>query len=316
MKIQLAFLCAALSCSFLAVCAPAGATGGLAWDSVTKFSMSQTAPQPGDFATDFKPAAQPPPATPDHGGMFGLGGMMAKAQAMGAMFANGMAQRHYAAGNLLRVDDPGSQTATITDCRARTLTTLNYADKTYRVESLDALDHGPSHAPSAPSGPAPQTPQDNTKMNIVVTTSALGSKEFSGTSADGYQADMKITVIPESGDPKTMDMLMTSYFSGTAEPTQSCYHAMEPGAMGRAAMNMGLMQHVMAAMRTPKGDPRFTISASGPALPIGRLSLFTVFAPQSSKGGFTILTENGNVRPISDSDASVFAVPAGFTKVN
>jgi hypothetical protein len=41
-----------------------------------------------------------------------------------------------------------------------------------------------------------------------------------------------------------------------------------------------------------------------------------VFAPQSDKGGFTILTENGNVRPISDSDSSIFSVPAGFTKVN
>ena len=153
-------------------------------------------------------------------------------------------------------------------------------------------------------------------MNIVVTTSALGSKEFSGVSADGYQSDMKITVIQQSGDSKTMDMLMTSYYSATPEPAQSCYHAMAPGAMGRAAMNMGLMQHVMAAMRTPKGDPRFTVSASGPPLPAGRLSLFMVFAPQSSKGGFTILTENGNVRPISDSDASTFAVPAGFTKEN
>jgi hypothetical protein len=276
--------------------------------------MSQTAPQPGDFTKDFQTAAQPPPAAPNAGGMFGLGGMMAKAQAMGAMFANGFAERHYAAGSLLRVDNPSAQTATITDCKARTLTTLNLAAKTYRVESLDALAHGSSGGSSASGQPAPQSSPDNTRMNIVLTTSALGSKTFGSTSADGYQSDMKITVIPENGDSKTMDMLMTTYYSATPEPSQSCSHASSFAAMGRAAMSVGLMQHVLTAMRTPKGDPRFTVSASGPALPVGKLSLFTVFAPQSNKGGFTILTENGNVHSISDSDASLFSIPAGFTK--
>jgi hypothetical protein len=317
MKIQFVSLCAALGCAFLTLAEPAAA-GGLAWDSVTKFSMGQSAPQPGDFAQDFQAASQPPSTPqPSQAGMFGLAGMMAKAQSVGAMFMNGFAERYFANGSLLRVENPGARTATITDCKARTRTTLDYANKTYQVESLDALAHGPSGGSSASSASSPRTmPDTMKKMDMVLTTSALGSKNFGGLSADGYQSDMKITITPENGESKTMDMVMTSYFAAMPEPAESCYHASSSAGMGPGALNVGLMQRVMSAMRTPNADSRFAVSSSGPPIPSDRFALFTVFAPQSSQGGVTIVMEKGNIRPISASEASLFSVPAGFTRQN
>ena len=59
------------------------------------------------------------------------------AQSAQQMMQTGLAEKHYVAGSKERTDEVVMQTATITDCVARTITTLNFRDKTYRVVSMD-----------------------------------------------------------------------------------------------------------------------------------------------------------------------------------
>ena len=85
-------------------------------------------------------------------------------------------------------------------------------------------------------------------------------------------------------------------------------------------MGGSMLSAYMTAMSTlhdAKGNPRFTVSASGPSLPIGDLSLWDLvsFQGQGSSEGrsFSILMERGNVHPISDTDP-IFSVPSDFTQ--
>src|SRR5579884_3387215 len=140
---------------------PAYAAGGLAWDPVTKFSRDGTIPDP-NFAQDFQTASAPPAQSKQHGGMFGgIQNSINAATAAMQTFKTGIAERHYVAGSLERVDNLGQQTATITDCNARTITYLNLAKKTYRVVSMDQPEQPRSVSTAGPSRPEPaRTPDD------------------------------------------------------------------------------------------------------------------------------------------------------------
>jgi hypothetical protein len=82
----------------------------------------------------------------------------------------------------------------------------------------------------------------------------------------------------------------------------------------------------MLAMRTPKGDPRFSVTTSGPPTPASRFPMWQNVAMTGSasgngrssgsgNGSINILSERGDLRaPISDGDP-IFGIPAGFTKV-
>lgn len=315
-----------LVASLLGTLVPAQAAGGLAWDQVTKFSMDGTIPEP-NFEQDFQTASQPP-AQQAHGGMFG--GMTASLNAaMGAMqmFKTGIAERHYVAGNLERIDNLAQQTATITDCNARTITYLDLAKKTYRVVSMDQ----PSGAAPAPrQGPQqrPSMQDDNTRFQMAYTSQALGPKQIDGINADGYKATMTITIIRPDEQPQTMNSNITEYVSSYAQPHQSCRAphmgmrggagpGLGPGPMGAMSRNMDVSRMMNEAMRTPSGDPRFTVTSTGPPLPSGRLDVFSVYAfagGQSNGRGFATILERGNIRQINDTDQSIFGVPADFTK--
>jgi len=114
----------------------AAATPGIAYDSVTKFAIGGDAAsaQPGTFDADFQTASQPVQQQPARtGGMFGgLNAALAQAAAVGNTMKNGLAERHFIAGERQRVDNVAAQTATILDCQARTLTTLDLKAKTYK----------------------------------------------------------------------------------------------------------------------------------------------------------------------------------------
>jgi hypothetical protein len=294
-----------------AALAPASAASGLAYDSVTKLSMGADAStlQPGDFAADFKAASDVKPPQ-SGGGMFG-----ALRQASGAMAALkvGTAERHYIAGSKERVDDIIQQHATIRDCAARTVTTLDLAKKTYRVETFDQLAAKASSGSSAPtSHGAPAYKDDGSKVAIALTNTALGQKQIDSESTNGYKSDMKMTVTKPGGESHTADMVMTAYYSNMARPSISC-----PGSLGslgsnpQAAAMMGSYALAMRALMTP-GNPRFSVSSSGPSLPTGKLPLFEVMTSEQGKG-FAFVSERGNVRSINDSDPA-FSVPSDFTK--
>ncbi len=67
-------------------------------------------------------------------------------------------------------------------------------------------------------------------------------------------------------------------------------------------------QTAVNAMRDTKGNPRFTVSSSGPALPVGMLSMWDLVTFNGERQA-SILTERGNVRSITDADPA-FSVPA------
>jgi hypothetical protein len=303
---------------------PAYAAGGLAWDQVTKFSTDGTIPDP-NFTQDFQTASQPAEQPRQRGGMFGgIQNSINAATVAMQSFKTGIAERHYIAGSLERIDNLGQQTATITDCNARTITYLNLAKKTYRVVSMDQPEEPRSVSTAGPSRPEPVRTPDDTRMKINYTSQSLGARQLDGVATDGYKALMSVTVIKPNEAPRTMNTNLTEYVSKYEEPHQACpgrYYGMgsrstDGSGMGSMAMNMQMTRQINAAMRTSTGDPRFTVTSSGPPLPKGRLDLFTAyqFEGQQSKGGFATIIERGNVHQITDGDKSIFGVPPDFTK--
>jgi len=311
------------ACSLFLTTAPGSAASGLAWDQVTKFSMDGSIPEP-NFAEDFQTASAPPQQDRHHGMFGGIQNSLAAAMGGLQMLQRGIAERHYVAGSFERVDNIAQQTATIVDCSARTITYLDLAKKTYRTVSLDH-PQPPSTGGGPGSGPRQATPvqDDGTRYKIAYASQSLGPKQISGVNTDGYKAEMTITVMRPNSSPQTMNTDLTEYLSSYAEPHQTCpnlYLGMGPGNGGAGQGPMATMEmtHMIdAAMRTPSGDPRFAFSATGPALPSGRLDIFSVYqfvSPQSGGRGFATVVERGNVRQISDGDKKIFGVPPGFTR--
>ena len=170
----------------------AAAPSGLAWDSVTKLAMTAdpSSLQPGSFDDDYSAAASAQP--PAQGGRRALRpnqAEIAMAQNAQQMMQTGMAEKHYVAGSKERTDMVAMQTATITDCVARTITTLNLRDKTYRVVSMDQPST-PSSGGSSGGGSAPK--DDGTKIAIIVANTALGARAVGGEQTNGYRSEMTI----------------------------------------------------------------------------------------------------------------------------
>lgn len=316
---RLSLAAAALALLAAGVPAAAPAAGdGLAYDSLTKFVAGNDAPPPpGSFATDFQVAANPPPAGDTPKLPFGLGKSMGQMQAAMAIFKTGTAERHYIAGKKYRVDHIALNTAEITDCSARTLTTLNLKDKTYTVVSLDQPEqHGTGAGSGVPGKPGPAPSDDGTKVAVSLTTRALGEKTLDGTPADGYDANFKTTITKADGDTQSFAMETTSYYAGVAQPSEYCnqLHAGLGGMMpGGGASAMAAYQTAMRAIRDAKGNPRFTVTSSGPALPAGKLALYELITMKGEHGSFNMLMERGDVHSIGESDPA-FSVPPDFTK--
>ncbi len=295
--------------------APAGAVPtGLAYDSVSKFSPGgdPSSFQPGSFQSDFQAASQPAPAQ-SQGGMFGhLAGAMGNMGAMMHMMQSGTAERHYVAGSKERTDELATQTATIVDCAARTLTTLDLAKKTYTVVSLDATPGPVTHVQH---GPNPAATDDGSKVALTLTSKNLGPKTIESLPTNGYNSNVQMTVTKPSGETHTMDMNMIAYYSAYAQPAPICPRPTFTGFGGGPPMlaGFGFLQRALQS----HGDSRFSVNASGPALPSGKLSLFDVVTMQGQgqgHGGIVVVSERGNVHEVSDNDPA-FSVPAGFTRL-
>lgn len=311
-------LIAALALSLPAAPAPALAATGMAWDSVTKMAPGDTAPPPGNFSSDFAAASQPAQAPQGAGGMFGgmiPPGALAGAGGMISMMQNGFAQRNYVAGSLRRTDDVANRSATILDCSARTLTTLDLAKKTYRVTSLDAPRPPAGGGAGRPGGGA-RFEDDGSKIAIQFTSTALGPKTIDAQPADGYQMALNTTITRPNGQSQSSQMQMTSYFSSFAIPAIACAGA-AAAPMTPGLPLMGMYRQIMDAMQMPGSNSRISVSASGPPIPAGKFPLYTAIEPKSQggRGGFSMVLENGNLRQVSDTDKSIFGVPPEFTKL-
>jgi hypothetical protein len=292
---------------------------GLAWDSVMRFAAGDSANfQPGTFDADYRTASQPVQAPPARGGLLGkLTASLDQAGAMAAMFKGGTAERHYIAGLKERTEYPATQKATILDCGARTLTSLDLKAKTYTVVSLDApRTPVSSGSGSQRSAPGSMPTDDGTRVAMTLVNKALGPRTIGPDSTDGYSSDMTVVMTRPNTASSTSTMSNLDYFSNYPRASLVCAAPISAApAPGRASMGMAQYQTMQRGLYG--SDPRFTVSASGPALPTRRLPLFEVMTMTGgqtgqARGGFSILTERGNVRSIR-ADDPVFFVPADFT---
>jgi len=282
-----------------------------------KFSMDAdpSSLQPGPFDSDFAAAAAV--QAPDQGGGSGIFSQMHKAaamaQAMQQMMKTGTAEHHYVAGSKERVDRLAFLTATIVDCAARTITTLDLRRKTYRVESMDSSSG--SGSSGGGSGGSKFT-DDGTRVAISVTNTALGAREVGGLATNGYRSDMVMTTTKPSGESQTTNGNLLAYYSNDASPApSSCASGRDAGPSG-GAQGMAMMGQYALAMRalaTRGISSRFSLKQSGPPLPLGKLAMYDAMSFSQSGHAVTISTERGNVRSIGADDPA-FSIPSGFTQ--
>jgi hypothetical protein len=296
----------------------AGSPGGLAWDSVTKFMPGADASTlaPGSFDADYAAASQVQIQTKSGGGLFAA---IKQAESAGTeaqtLMQSGFAERHYVAGSKERTDQVAYQTATIVDCDARTITHLDLRAKTYRVTSMDAPAENHPAAATPSTVPQPLPSGSNTKVAIALTNTALGSQVVGGEPTDGFRSDMKLTTTDSSGASQTMNAQLIGYYTSRPNPEPACSRMGASGNNGHAGASMMLAaSRFKQVLATAGTDRRVTLSQSGPALPVGRLSMFDAATfTAGSRGGATFVTERGNVRPIDPNDP-VFSVPSDFTQ--
>ncbi|HET6276467.1 MAG TPA: hypothetical protein VFE16_11110 [Candidatus Cybelea sp.] len=293
------------------------ASTGMAWDSVMKFSLEGDASsqQPGSFDSDY--AAASAVQMPDQGGGGGIFGQINKAKATAEatqqMMKTGSAQRHYIAGSKERSDNLFFQTATITDCSARTITTLDLRRKTYKVESMDSPSSGSGSSGGGSGGS--KFSDDGSRIALMVTNTALGARNVGGLPTNGYRSDMTITTTKTSGESQTEHGNMVAYYSNDTSPGLNCWGGAGSGAaMGAAGMAMmGKYSLIMRAIAAHGLSSRFSFTQSGPPLPAGKLAMFDAMTFNAQGHSVTVSTENGNVRSIAAND-SAFSIPADFTQ--
>jgi hypothetical protein len=301
--------------------APAGAAGspgGLAWDSVTKFAPGEDASAlvPGSFDADYAAASQVQAQTKSGGGLFAA---IKQAESAGSemqtMMRSGFAEHHYVAGSKERTDQVADQTATIVDCDARTITSLDLRAKTYRVTSMDAATPETHSSPSSVAQMKTSPTDTNTKMAIALTNTALGSQVVGGVPTDGYRSDMKLTQTDSSGVSRTMNAQLIGYYTSRSNPEPSCSRMSTSGNTAHPGAGMMVAaSRFKQALSSAGSDRRVSLSQSGPALPAGNFSMYdAVTVTMGNRGGATFITERGNVRPIDPNDP-VFSVPSDFTQ--
>jgi hypothetical protein len=309
----------ALALAVQPVSAPAASTG-LAWDSVIKLvpGADPASLQPGSFNSDFATASSA--QTEDQGGGGGIFGHLKQAMAMGKnamqMLSTGLAEHHYVAGYKERTDQIAMQTATITDCSARTITTLDLRHKTYTVASMDQPQSSSSGGHSG--APQPMASDDLSHLSISIKNTALGSRNVAGVPTQGYRSNTTMTATNAQGQTSTSQGQMIGYYASFTMPSLSCRRLGSGSAMGpspaQTAQGMQEYGRLTQALAASHIDKRFSISQAGPAIPLGRFSLYDAVTFQGqSGGGASFETERGNVHSVSATDP-IFSVPSDFTK--
>ncbi len=304
------------------------ASSGVQYDQLVKLVIgSQATPEAGTFEPDWQAsmnAIQSANNQSQHHGLFG-GIMNTLNQAKNAMsiFQTGMPSTEYYWNGWERTDDPGQQSATITKPQQHQIIYLDLKNKTYRIEDTTvhpiSFTPPPYERPQGQSGSPPPSPQPGTaKVKITVSTTSLGTKVVGGQQADGYKYDFKIASTQATG----------SCTNGTFETAMIIWDSRlpEPKLASVAGPSM--------TKRPPAPNPELgsfkmgckpTITARthiGTSQPSNRLAMWELVALNagaqtsqgSASGGFSTMIERGNVKTLSPADASLFEIPAGFTK--
>jgi hypothetical protein len=295
----------------------AAAPSGLAWDSVSKLAMTTdpSSLQPGSFDDDYSAAASAQPPAQGGGGLFShLAQSIAMAQNAQQLMQSGMAAKHYVAGSKERTDLVAVQTAIISDCVARTITTLNLRNKTYRIVSMDQ-PNAPASGGSSGGGSAAK--DDGSKIAIVVANSALGARAVGGEQTNGYRSDMTFTETKPNGESNTQNANLIGYYTAFAQPSPHCSgNVAFSGDMtpGQGFAMMAAASKMMRELATAGLDKRFSLTQSGPTLPFVNFSMYQAITFTAKNGqGAALVTERGHVHPV-DANDPVFSIPSDFTK--
>jgi hypothetical protein len=325
MKLRTAFIViAAASVAILLApqSARSAAPSGIAYDEITKIILGSPSPEPGSFSEDFAAAldAEKNAAAPGaHHGLFGniMNAMDMAKNAMN-LSRTGTATSKYYLGALERSDDPGAQTATISKPQQHQIVYLNIAKKTYRV--MDTNIAAPTVTPPpmerARSGggatPAPGTG----KLDITVSSTALGSRTIENVPTSGYKMSFTLSETQSTGSctDGNFTTSIVEYVSRYAEPRTSA---------GRTeAARVSSMRPELMALK-PGCTPTITMHTAGGAKPpAGRIPMWMLVtisagAPTAQgqmSGGFSTLIERGNVRTLTAADKKLFDIPADYSR--
>lgn len=210
----------------------------------------------------------------------------------------GIAARHYVSGNKRRVDDLSVHTSTITDCASNTITQIDNDRHTYRTFT----------APAAPAGPAGAYPH----FTIDITTKSLGMLPAEGANFPAFSAHAKVAVAAGPGFTSTSTLALRALASNAPSAAAVCALSASSGTAQDPTGQAAFLQTLLAGIVSK--DPHFTVTRSGPPLPLGRLPIFSAIRRTTSEGArpVTVVTQNGHFRALGPSDAGLFSVPQGY----
>jgi hypothetical protein len=223
-----------------------------------------------------------------------------------------------------RVDDLGDQTATIRKCDIGQVYKLDLAKKTYSVYDPNS-EPTPAAAPAAPqrgarpAAPGTPAPPGTAVAEVSATTKALGPLRIDNQATSGYDSTAAFAMTQATGSCRNASASITTqeYLSTLNQPAvTSCPVRRAP--IPRSANEVVTPPQAVGGCR-----PTMTFHTSGPAIPAGKLSLYTLVTMNAGAGatpapaasgaaGVGFLTERGNVKTILDS--ALFSIPPDFTK--
>src|SRR6202162_633040 len=278
---------------------------GIAYDMVTKYATSNTT----SLATSAVPDSYDPSTfEADYTAATQVGSR------------SGSIVRMYMAPSKERFDM--GNVASIVDCTAKTLTTLDLLKKRYTLKPLGAGTALPQPSTSPAQPPFPIAALGDMKSTTTEDTRALGRREVGGRSVDVYETTADGTM-SFSAVTMTTHSVATSYYDAGK------MHAVEPSCGGKGSI--AALSAVMGGIGLPLGQlfgpsraasSNFQITRTGISLPsdsehmlLYSKSVTTIQdAAMAMTMTVTTVAEVGHIRSITDADPA-FTVPSDFTLV-
>jgi hypothetical protein len=226
-----------------------------------------------------------------------------------------------------RVDDVSMQTATIRKCDIGQVYRLDLAKKTYSVSDPNSEPTPTVAAPAPARGARPSSgavtaqPPGTAVAEFSASTKALGPLRIEGQPTSGYDSTASFATTQATGSCRNGSASITTqeYLSALNRPAvTSC-------PIRRAPVPESAGEAVTPPQPTGGCRPTLVFHHSGPPVPSGKLSLYTLVtmnvaaspAPASTAAGAAgigFLTERGNLKSLGTNDAALFSVPSDYTK--
>ena len=190
-----------------------------------------------------------------------------------------------------RIDDVAAGTATIRKCELGQVVRLNLARKTYTTLAPEQDLATPPPATGAASA------------QLDETTVPLANTLFEGEAANGFATSTAVTIADATGSCK----------AGKLDIRTEQYLAQRPRPLGAGCpIHDPAPENAVAYLTTASPGCKLSLSArkAGPVVP-NRLSFYSLV---TVAGGPSFLTQRGNLRTLTEADASRFEIPQGFTK--